>query len=118
MANTSEILNKFESIHEEKNLDLSKKLKVGIIGTGWIADAHVKCYKQMPDVEIVAGADLIPGKAEAFFKAQNLQEVRIYPSHKAMLDNEQLDAVSVCTYNTTHAECTIYALEKGVNVLL
>ena len=35
-----------------------------------------------------------------------------------MLDAEELDAVSVCTYNRTHAECTIYALEKGVNVLL
>ena len=31
---------------------------------------------------------------------------------------ENLDAVSICTYNATHAECTIYALQKGVNVLL
>ena len=30
-----------------------------------------------------------------------------------MLDAEQLDAVSVCTYNRTHKECTVYALEKG-----
>ena len=29
-----------------------------------------------------------------------------------------LDAVSVCTYNRTHAECTIYALEHGLHVLL
>ena len=35
-----------------------------------------------------------------------------------MIDNEELDCVSVCTYNRTHAECTIYALEHGVNVLL
>lgn len=36
-----------------------------------------------------------------------------------MLDNEpELDAVSICTYNKTHAECAIYSLEKGVNVLL
>jgi predicted dehydrogenase len=35
-----------------------------------------------------------------------------------MLENEQLDAVSVCTYNTQHARCTIDALEKGVGVLL
>ena len=48
-------------------IDTSRKLKVGIIGTGWIAESHIESYKQMPDVEIVAGADLIPGKAEAFF---------------------------------------------------
>ena len=73
----------------------------------------------MPDVEVVAMADLIPGKAEKFKETWNVPgEVRYYPSHKEMLDNEELDAVSICTYNATHAECTIYALEKGVNVLL
>ena len=43
-----------------------EKLKVGIIGTGWIADAHAQKYKMMEDVEVVALADLIPGKAEKF----------------------------------------------------
>lgn len=95
-----------------------KKLKVGIIGTGWIAESHIESYKRMPDVEIVAGADLIPGKAEKFFKRYGVENVRLYPSHKEMLENEELDAVSVCTYNMTHAECTIDALNKGVNVLL
>lgn len=99
-------------------VDANKKVKVGIIGTGWIADAHIASYKEMPDVEIVAGADLIPGKAEAFFKKHEVEGVRCYPDHASMLDNEDLDAVSVCTYNRTHAECTIYALKKGVHVLL
>ena len=72
----------------------------------------------MPDVEIVAGADLVPGKAEAFFKKWEVEGVRCYPDHKSMLDTEELDAVSICTYNMTHAECAIYALNKGVNVLL
>ena len=36
-----------------------------------------------------------------------------------MIDNEpELDAVCVCTYNRTHAECTIYALEHGIHVML
>lgn len=103
---------------DEVEIDASKKLKIGIIGTGWIAEAHAREYKKMPDVEIVAGADLVPGKAEAFFKKMEIEGVRCYPDHKSMLDAEELDAVSVCTYNRTHAECTIYALEKGVNVLL
>ena len=95
-----------------------RKLKIGIIGTGWIAESHVESYKQMPDVEIVAGADLIDGKAEKFFKRYGVENVRLYPNHKAMLDAEELDAVSVCTYNMAHAECAIYALNKGVHVLL
>jgi predicted dehydrogenase len=75
-------------------------------------------YRRQNDVEIVAGADLIPGKAEAFFKKYGMENVRCYHSHKELLDNEELDGVSVCTYNKTHAECAIYALKKGVNVLL
>ncbi len=112
------IMDQFKENQEHKVIDTSKKLKVGIIGTGWIADAHINCYKQMPDVEIVAGADLVPGKAEAFFKKWEVEGVRCYPDHKSMLDAEKLDAVSVCTYNRTHAECAIYAMQKGVDVLL
>lgn len=112
------VLSQFTPTVHEEDKKYDRKLKFGIIGTGWIAEAHVESLKQMDDVEIVAGADLIPGKAEAFFKRYEVEGVRCYPSHKEMLDNEQLDAVCVCTYNRTHAECTIYALEKGVNVLL
>ncbi|MBQ6021585.1 MAG: Gfo/Idh/MocA family oxidoreductase [Clostridia bacterium] len=113
------ILDRFkETVEEVKETVSGKKVKVGIIGTGWIAEAHVANYKQCEDVEIVAAADLIPGKAEKFCKANGLSGVRLYPDHKSMVDAEELDAVSVCTYNKTHAECTIYALEHGVNVLL
>jgi len=104
----------------ETAVDASKRVRVGIIGTGWIAESHVVSYKNMPDVDIVAGADLVPGKAKAFFEKFDLPDAKCYNSHKEMLDDEslQLDAVSVCTYNCTHAECTIYALKKGVHVML
>ena len=118
MAGADKVLSQFTQTIKEEKKTTGKRLKVGIIGTGWIAEAHIKSYKNMPDVDVVAAADLIPGKAEAFMEEYGVQGVRFYPSHKEMLDNEQLDAVSVCTYNTTHAECTIYALEKGVHVLL
>lgn len=114
------ILDRFKEVTDETVIDASKKVRVGIIGTGWIADAHMESYLAQPDVEIVAGADLVEGKAEAFFANYNLENVKCYRSHKEMLDDAslELDAVSICTYNRTHAECAIYALEKGVNVLL
>ncbi len=102
----------------EKIFHSDKKLKVGIIGTGWIAEAHIKEYQKMEDVEVVALADLVPGKAEAFKERYDVKGARCYLSDMEMLDNEKLDAVSVCTYNAQHAPCTIHALEHGVNVLL
>lgn len=115
-----EALNAFEKGPvDEKVIDASKKVKIGIIGTGWIAGSHVDAYKQMPDVEIVAAADLIDGKAAAFCERNGLKNVRLYKSHKELIDNEkELDGVSVCTYNREHAECAIYALEHGLNVML
>lgn len=113
------ILDEFKKVKETSiAVDADKKVKIGIIGTGWIADAHIEAYKKMPDAEIVAAADLVPGKAEAFMKKHGYENVHIYNSHKELLDNEDVDAVSVCTYNRTHAECAIYALNKGVHVLL
>ncbi len=106
---------------EIKTVDASKKLRIGIIGTGWIADAHIASYKKMQDVEIVAGADLIPGKAAAFFKKHGVEGVKTdYASHKEMLADKslELDAVSVCTYNRQHAPCAIDALKAGLHVLL
>ena len=102
-------------------IDTTKKMRIGIIGCGWIADAHIRSYLKQPDVEIVAGADIIPGKAAAFFQKHGVEGVKTdYASHKEMLDDEslKLDAVSICTYNRQHAAPAIYALEKGVNVLL
>lgn len=115
-----EVLNQFQQtvIEEEVEVRDEDKLKIGIIGTGWIAEAHIESYKRMKDVKVVAMADLIPGKAEKFAARYGIEGCRFYPDHKSLLDNEELDAVSICTYNTQHAPCAIYALEKGVNVLL
>lgn len=118
MANA---LDAFKKSQEEANAKASKKVRVGIIGTGWIADAHITSYLKQPDVEIVAGADLIPGKAEAFFKKHGVEGVKCdYKSGEEMVNDKslKLDAVSVCTYNRQHAPCTIQALKAGVHVLL
>jgi predicted dehydrogenase len=113
------ILDKFKEIQkEEKEVTAEKKLRVGLIGTGWIAGPHITAYQKCPDAEIVAVADIVPGKAEAFCKKMGLEGVKTYKSHKDLLDHEKLDAVSVTTYNCAHAECAIYALNKGVHVLL
>ncbi len=111
-------MNNFTSNQNEQGeVKSDRKLRIGIIGTGGIAGSHIASYKKQPDVEVVAGADLIPGKAEKFFKDSEV-EAKAFTDYKEMIDTMNLDAVSVCTYNRTHAECTIYALEHGLPVLL
>ena len=121
MADKSmEGLNVFKG-QETAKIDTSKKMRVAIIGTGWIADAHMRAYMAQPDVEIVAGCDLVPGKAAAFFAKYGMEGVKTdYADDAEMLADKSLnlDAVSICTYNRQHAPCAIHALEAGVNVLL
>ena len=93
-------------------------LKIGIIGCGGIAGLHVNSYKQNPNTEIVAFCDIIPGKAQEMATRKKLPDARCYTDIKDMFAHERLDAVSVCTYNATHAECAIYAMEHGAHVLL
>jgi predicted dehydrogenase len=95
---------------------LTKKLRIGIIGTGGIAHAHMRAYQKFEDVSIVGGADIIPGKARAFLDEFGLCKAESFESAAAMIKNLELDGVSVCTYNKTHAECAIMALEAGLHV--
>ncbi len=113
------VLGQFKQPEKEKVISSEgRKFRVGIIGTGWIAESHIESYMNQPDVEIVAAADLIPGKARAKLDHYGLTNVRCYNSHKELIDNEELDGVSVCTYNRQHKDPTIYALERNIHVLL
>lgn len=105
-------------VEEEVVINTDKKMRIGIIGCGGIAGSHITAYKAQPDVEIVAACDLIEGKAEKRLTALGVTGAKFFTDYKEMINTMELDAVSVCTYNCTHAECAIYALEHGLHVLL
>ncbi len=115
-------LDDFKHNQEEKQVvDTNRRMRVGIIGTGWIAESHIRSYLKQADVDIVAGADLVPGKAKKFFEKFGVEGVKTdYASHKEMIADKSLnlDAVSICTYNRQHAQPAIDCLNAGINVLL
>ncbi|GAA4769749.1 Gfo/Idh/MocA family protein [Microbacterium gilvum] len=94
-------------------------LRIGIIGTGGIADAHISGYLAFPDqCEIVALADVMPGKAAAKAEAFGLAGAQAFDDPLAMIAEAGLDLVSVATPPSTHAALAIGALDAGVNVLV
>jgi predicted dehydrogenase len=96
-----------------------KVLRIGIIGTGGIARAHIDGYGHFAaECEIVALCDIAPGKAAAVGAELGLTAARAYDSAEDMLAAEGLDLVSIATPPSTHAELTIAALRAGVDVLL
>ena len=94
---------------------MDKKLRIGIIGCGGIAHCHMAGYKTSDICEVVAACDIDVPKAEAFAKEFNIPAV--YADYNEMLAKENLDAVSVCTWNAAHKAPTVAALNAGVNVI-
>lgn len=86
--------------------------EVGIIGCGTMGVSHARGYAQSPRTEIVAAADF-DDELLADFAADHGVD-RTYESHEAMLEEEDLDIVSVCTWHGTHARLTIDACEANV----
>ncbi|GMA63457.1 Gfo/Idh/MocA family oxidoreductase [Alicyclobacillus fastidiosus] len=96
---------------------MSKVLKVGIIGSGGIAQAHARAYKAMDDVEIVAVADIVPGKAAEFIHRLGLETATPFEDHRQLLE-QPLDGVSICTPNASHHRTAVDALRADKQVLL
>jgi UDP-N-acetylglucosamine 3-dehydrogenase len=90
---------------------------VGIVGAGAIAQAcHFAGYKKDRRAKIVAFADPAEERHPEIL-GQFGKSIRPYTDHKAMLKNEELDAVSICTPTLFHAQQTIDAFRAGCHVL-
>lgn len=94
----------------------NKKLRVGIIGAGGIANAHVRELKEIKDVELVAAADVVEANRTKALSEWGCQEA--FVNWKDMLKKSKLDAVSVCTPNSLHYQPTIDALNAGCHVIV
>jgi predicted dehydrogenase len=96
---------------------MSNTLNIGIIGSGGIAAAHARAYKQMSDVRIMAVADVIPGRAKQFIEQLELKEAKAFDNHLELLHMD-LDGVSICTPNVAHHRTSIDSLNAGKHVLV
>lgn len=93
----------------------SQPLRVGIIGMGGIGETHLKAYRQIEGVEVVALAD--PAEARLNLMAATYGVADKYTDYHDLLARTDIDAVSVGTPNALHAPVTIAALESGKHVL-
>jgi predicted dehydrogenase len=91
-----------------------RPLRAGIIGTGSIARLHVEGYRRA-GAELVAVADLDESVARA--KAEAWDVPAAYGDPRRMLDEADLDLVSVCTPVAAHHPVVVAAADAGVHVL-
>ncbi|RMG03984.1 MAG: gfo/Idh/MocA family oxidoreductase [Acidobacteria bacterium] len=87
------------------------KIKIGIIGTGYIGNVHARIYSRDERVEISALYDIVHDKAE---KTSRTVGGKVCRSREELFEN--CDAVLVCTPNKTHVEIAIDALNHDKHV--
>lgn len=94
-------------------------LKVAIIGTGNISTRHIGAYLTFPErCKVVALCDIFPEKAEAKKAEFGLMDAKVCASHRELLDDPEIDLVSVCTPPYVHAEIAVDFLRAGKNVIV
>ena len=91
-------------------------IRVGIVGTGGISRAHQRSYTAVGGFEIVAVCDIIKSKANEAADQWGVPRKHVFTSYNKMLEMDEIDTVSVCTYNQGHRRPTVAALNAGKHV--
>ena len=95
---------------------MKEKINVAIIGCGTIANsAHIPAYMDSPIANIKYFCDIIPERADAAVEKYGCGKA-VYDYHE-ILDDPELDAVSVCTHNDMHSVISIDFMRHGKDVL-
>ena len=91
-------------------------IRVGIVGTGGISRVHHRTYTKVGGFEIVALCDIIEEKALQAAENWGVPKKHVFTSVNKMLEMDEIDTVSVCTYNQGHRRPTVAALNAGKHV--
>lgn len=87
------------------------RLRVACVGTGFIAGRHLSALAGFPDVEVVAVADPVPGRAQ---EVATRHGARAYDDGLVLLEAEELDAVWLCVPPFAHGALEAAALDRGL----
>jgi len=95
-------------------------MKYALIGCGRIAINHMKAAKNNK-LEIAAVCDIVENNMEKILKDSDLDDtntIKRYKDYKTMIEENELDLVSIATESGSHAEIALYCMEHGIHVII
>ena len=92
-----------------------KKLGTAVVGTGFWGKNHARVYKDLQETDLLAVCDIDAARAKA---VADQFGAKPYTNVRRMLQNEEIKAVSVCTWSTSLARVAIEAVKAGKHVLV
>jgi predicted dehydrogenase len=94
---------------------MNTPLRVGIIGCGVIAPTHAECFLANENIEIAWACDLDKEKANAL--AEKYGATNVTTRYQDVLDDDDVDIITVCTDHASHAPIAADSLDAGKHVL-
>ncbi len=108
-----------------KERDMARKLKIGMVGMGFIADWHFKGFSETPDAEVV-------GMCQDFYcdreKVKKLKKeltkkcaeygIKPYDSYDSMIADSSIDALIIGSINPYHYDQIVKGLNAGKHLLV
>jgi len=92
------------------------EFKAAVIGTGGIANRHAGYYVDSDRVDLVAGCDISEERLNTYCDKYDIEGR--YSDHQQMLDEVKPDIVSVCTWNPTHMQLSMDAMQAGAKAVI
>ncbi len=92
-----------------------KKLKAAVIGVGNMGRHHARIYSKLSQTNLIAIADINEKISKALAKKYRC---RFYTDYKKMLDEEELDVVSIATPTSLHYKIALDCIKRKINVLV
>ena len=95
---------------------MSKTVKVGLIGAGFVCDLHEFSFRRyVQNAEVVAVAAVTPGKAAHFAKERGIPNA--FDNYRDLLALKEIDVITVALPNDLHAQVTLDAARMGKHVI-
>lgn len=94
---------------------MNGKVRMAVIGAGMMGKSHINDIASLDNTELAAVCD---ANYELATQLAAQAQTHAYSDFRALLDQEQLDAVIIATPHYDHAPISIAALSKGVHVLV
>ena len=89
---------------------MAGSVRIGFIGAGGIAGAHIQRLGEVPEAEIVAVCDVDPDRARAVAAPLG---AAVHTEGRALIDAERLDALYVCVPPHAHDDLVRFGLGLG-----
>ncbi|MDO4270665.1 MAG: Gfo/Idh/MocA family oxidoreductase [Eubacteriales bacterium] len=94
---------------------MNNHLKVGVIGFGQMGQVHAGIYNKLPGVELAAVCEY---NDEGRAKAAQQYGCKTYKDYREMLENPEIEAVSIVLPDNMHREAVEIAVKNNKHILL